>query len=355
MGTDPIRDVLGDLGCSRTEVDAYLAVLEEGEATMRTVSERADVSQSYVYELATDLAERGLITVDESVTPTLLRARPPAEAVEALSSRLSAFERAASERYAAAAGAEAGFEVIHSAKTVRRRIRRQLETADHELLLVVPADEHAALREPLVDARDRGVVVYCMLTAPEPTAVDIEPVEAWATVVRTWDGTPPVTVLRDGRAGVVGAHGLLAGGGGDQRAVSFGQPEVAAAYWGSTVGNVWPMGEQRGLASPPSLPATFEPFQTGVTAAALHEREGTELVADVTVEATDSGAQRPVEDAPVRAVRQALVEPTNATFPVESALVLETDDGPISVGGTSEGFGPYYEPYAATSVTLRRA
>jgi len=356
MGTDPIRDALGDLGCSRTEIDAYLAVLDSGEATMRSVSERADVSQSYVYEIATDLAERGLVTVDESATPTVLRARPPAEAVESLSTRLSAFERAASDRYAATNSEDAGFETIRSPRTVRRRMERHVERATHTLFLVLPASELPGLREHLASARERGVTVYVMLTAPEPSAVDAEPIGEWATVLRSWDGTPPMVLIRDGRVGVSGAHGLLVGEHDRQaHAVAFGQPEVASAFYGSQLGNVWPMGTQRGLAPPPTLPASFAEFTCGVTGAALHSRHGTELLADATLLDTDTGEERTVEGVPVTAVRQRLVEPTNADFPVESALVLETGDGSISVGGISSGFGPYHEPYAAEGVTLREA
>ncbi|GAB3690887.1 hypothetical protein GCM10028857_27710 [Salinarchaeum chitinilyticum] len=358
MSTDRLRDALADLGLSRTEIDAYLVVLEGGEATMRAVSERADVSQSYVYEIAGELADRGLVTVDESVTPTVLRARPPAEAVEALSTRLSAFERAASERYAASSREDAGFETIRSARTVRRRIQRQLERANTELYLVVPGSELADLHDPLLAARERGVTVYCMLTAPEPdTALDDHrPAVDWATVVRTWDGTPPVVVLRDGSAGVMGAHGLLTpGSDGIQHAVAFGQPEVAGAFYGSSLGNVWPMGAERAVADPPALPVQFDLFRSGVTAAAIHREANTDLVADVTLVDAETGEERSVSGAPVTGVRQSLVEPSNAAFPIESALQLETDAGRVSVGGISEGFGAYHEPFAAASVTLRRA
>jgi len=358
MSSDRLRDALADLGLSRTEIDAYLVVLEGGEATMRTVSERADVSQSYVYEIAGELADRGLVTVDESVTPTVLRARAPAEAVEALSTRLSAFERAASERYAESSREDAGFETIRSARTVRRRIQHQLERANTELYLVVPASELADLHEPLVAARERGVTTYCMLTDPEPeTALaDHQPAADWATVVRTWEGTPPVLVLRDGTAGVMGAHGLLTpGSDGLQHAVAFGQPEVAGAFYGSSLGNVWPMGVESAVADPPELPARFDLFRSGVTTSAIHVEAGTELLADVTLVDAETGDERPVSGARVTDVRQSLVEPTNAAFPIESALQLETDAGTVSVGGISEGFGAYHEPFAASSVTLRRA
>ena len=154
----------------------------------------------------------------------------------------------------------------------------------------------------------------------------------------------------------MGAHGLLTPGSDDlDHAVAFGQPEIAGAFYGSSLGNVWPMGSQRAVAEPPSLPARFDLFRSGVTAAAIHRHAGTDLLVDVTVLDTESGAERELVEVPVTGVRQSIVEPAESTFPVESALQLETDDGVVSVGGISGGFGAYHEPYAAAAVTLRRA
>jgi len=115
------------------------------------------------------------------------------------------------------------------------------------------------------------------------------------------------------------------------------------------------MGKQRAVAEPPALPARFDLFRSGVTAAAIHRHAGTDLRADAAMIDAETGEERSVSDAPVTGVRQSLIEPSNAAFPIESALQLETDDGTVSVGGISEGFGAYHEPYAASTVTLRRA
>jgi len=357
MGERQIRETLSAFGLSEKETDAYMAVLGRGEATTRAVSEAAGVSQSYVYEIATALAQRGLVTVDESATPTQLRARPPEEAVDALSMHLSEFETAVEEAYNEPPETETGFEVVHSSQTVERRLDRQIARADHEVFAIVPATSFAVVADALADARDRGLFVYCLLVgeSAESYLADIENPGQYAHVVRTWDGRPPLFVVRDGLGGVLASHGILTCRHGDEYAIAFNQREVASGFFGNYVSNVWPMGEQRFVAEPPELPAAFEQFRSGVTTAAFHTTAGHDVVADLDVVAIDGDESRRIEDAPIREVRQNLLAPATNAFPTENALVVETDDGLASVGGQPGGLGPYYEEYGARRVTIKRA
>lgn len=357
MAADRLRGALAALGCSSAQRDVYVAVLSRGEATVHAVAEDAGVSQRHVYEVAADLAERGLLTVDDGRSPPVLRARPPAEVVDALSVDLAEFEAAAEELYSRAERSEPTFEVLHSPRAVRRRIARNVEAAREELLLVLPATTAATLRDELADAVDRGVWVYLTVVAPEvePT-VDRLAAGEHAHVLRSWAARPPVVAIRDLTAGVTGPHASLVGPRrGDEHALAFTQPHVAGALYGNAVASLWPNGEQRALADPPQLPATFEQFRQCVTAAALHDLHGEELAVDVAATDTETAEAVSFEHAPVREVRQDLVEPTNTAVPTETALVLETDDGTVSVGGEGGPIGPYREDLGATQVTLRAA
>lgn len=357
MTESRIADHLAAFGFSRKEIDTYLAVLRRGQATTGDVATAADVSQGYVYEVAETLVDRGLVTIDETASPTVLRARPAAEAIAELSSRLSDLQSAVESVYSEPAAVDVGFEVVRSRQTVERRAERFLADATQEAFLALPATSFERLREPIAGAVDRGVSVYLMLVAPDVEIV-VDAVEDWsryATVVRTWDARPQVFVLRDARAGLVGSHGVLTGRHGDEYAVAFGQPEVANGFYGNMVSNVWAMGEPRFLADPPDLPATFDYFRNGVTAAAAHQKAGQSLVADVEVTDTDNGGARRLEDVPVVEVKQNLVAPATTEFPVENALVVETEAGRVSIGGDSAGFDPYYEDFAARGLTLKSA
>jgi len=353
-----IREHLGAFGLSTTEVATYLAILRRGEATTGEVAAAADVSQGYVYDVAETLVDRGLVTVDESATPTALRARPAAEAVAELSSRVSDLQSAIEDAYSQpAAAADVGFEVVRSRGTVERRAERFLADATHEAFVVVPATAFAGLKEAMADAVDRGVFVYCLLLAPDTDVVAdaVAEFDRYAHVVRTWEARPQVFVLRDARAGLVGSHGVLTGRHGDEYAVSFGQPEVANGFYGNMVSNVWPMGQVRHVGAPSELPATFEYFRNGVTTAAQYLDANRDVVADVTVADTGSDHEIDFEGVPVREANQTLVPPVTSSFPVESALAVETDSGPVSIGGDSPGFDPYFEEFAAREITLREA
>lgn len=357
MSESRIGEHLEAFGFSRKEIDTYLAVLRRGQATTGDVADAADVSQGYVYEVAETLVDRGLLTIDESSSPTMLRARPAAEAVAELSSRLSDLQSSVEDVYSEPAAVDVGFEVVRSRQTVERRIERFLADATHEAFLVIPATAFERLRESIAAARDRGVVVYCCLVAPDVDVIAdaVTDFGEYATVVRTWDARPQVFVLRDNRAGLVGSHGVLTGRHGDEYAVAFGQPEVANGFYGNMVSNVWTMADQRYLADPPALPATVDYFRNGVTTAARYVNRGQDLRADVDVRDTTNGGERTLEDVPVREVRQTLVAPATTEFPVENALVVETEAGAVSIGGDSPGFDPYYEDVAARGLTLKEA
>jgi len=351
MSADTVRDNLRAFGLSAKAVDAYLAVLRSGAATTGEVSRAADVSQGYVYELAEELTDRGLVTVDETASPTVIRARPPDEALGSFTARLDDLQTGVESLYTAPDDDASAVEVVHSRATVRKRIRRYLADAEQEAFLVVPEPELAHLADDLVAARERGVFVYLLAVSP----LDSDPAPDWpacADVVRTWDAAPPVTVVVDERTGVLGAHGILTGRHGREYALSFSQREVAIGFFGNAVANFWPMGEDRHVADPDDLPATYDHLRTAATNAALHQAAGRDLLADVTLEDLDSGEDVRYERVPVVAVRQNFVgEPTN-DFPMENSLVFETPDGRVAAGNAGGGIGPFYEGYGAKPVTL---
>ena len=218
------------------------------------VADAADVSQGYVYEVAETLVDRGLVTVDESASPTVLRARPASEAVAELSTRLSDLQSAIEDAYAEPDATDVGFEVVRSRRTVERCANRYLADATHEAFVVVPATAFADLTESMTAAVDRGVFVYCMLLAPDADIVidAVADFRQYAHVVRTWEARPQIFVLRDARAGLVGSHGVLTGRHDDEYAVAFGRPEVANGSYGNVVSNVWPIGQLRYCGAPPA-------------------------------------------------------------------------------------------------------
>ena len=352
MSADSLRDHLVSFGLSEKAAAAYLAVLQSGEATTGDVSRAAGISQGYVYELATELAERGLVTVDETASPTRLRARPPADALGTFSERLDRMSEDIERLYRRAESSEPAVEIVHSRTTVRNRIARAVDSAQSEVVSTIPATEFSHLREALADARERGVAVYLQLVAPLGNASTPVDWDGYGTVVKTWDATPPVTVVADERTGVMGAHGVLSGRHGSAYALAFSQRDIAGAFFGNAISNFWPMGEVQHVTAPDPLPATYDHVRTAVTHAALHRADGRSLLADVTVRAVGSEETTTYERVPVVDVRQNLVGESTNAFPIENSLVFDTPDGQIAAGGNDGSLQPFYEGYAAVSVTL---
>ena len=355
MTASRLDSALHTLGLTEPERQTYLAVVSGDSMAVDAVVREVECSRSTVLTAARSLEERGLLVVDDRPDSPRIRARPPAAAAATLSGAVAEFERAAESVYRPSGSGGGAVEVLHSEGTIRRRLVRTVEAAREELLLVLPGTVASSIRAELGAAVDRGVVVYLLLVDPGvEDAVDALDVGDEVHVLRRWKTLPLVFALGDGTAGVLGSSESVDSGVGTQeRAVAFEEPLVAGWLYGNALSTVWPGSVQCGLASPPSLPATFEHFRSGVTAAALHDLEGTELIVDLT--GRDLETREPVsfESVPVREVKQSLVEPTNADFPVENALVLDTDDGLVTVAANSPGLDAFYEDVAADEVTLR--
>ncbi|MFB6161950.1 MAG: TrmB family transcriptional regulator sugar-binding domain-containing protein [Halococcoides sp.] len=349
-----IRQHLTTFGLSEKEIDAYLAVLRSGTKTTGDLADSAEVSTGYIYDVVQTLSDRKLVTIDESTSPTTVRARPPEEVSAEFTARIDELEDAIDEAFAG--GDEpAGFEIVRSRSTVRRRARSAIETAEGEVFIVIPATEFEKLRDALTAAVDRGVFVYLMLVPPgvSSTIDDLDAPGTIARVLRTWSAKPPVTVIADETRGVIGPYAVLSGRHGDESALSFTMPSIAGGFLGNIMSNVWPMGDTEFVSDPDPLPSTYQFFRTSVSNAALHDMDGRDLSADLTVLDVESGDREQHTDVPIVEIRQSLIGDPTTAFPTENSFVVEVDGERHAVGSSSGGFEPFFETYAAIEVTLQ--
>lgn len=384
-----LRAALTSLGLAEAEREIYVAVCSRGEATAAAIASEVDVDESTVLSVAGALVERGLLQVRGDGGDAVLAAVPPERAAATFSETVAAFEAAAASAYggdaSAADDAASTFATLGRPRAVRRELRAELAAAEREVIAILPGDLVAEFRADFAAAVERGATVYVLATAPgvERAASTVDAGEH-VHVLRTWGARPVCFLLRDVHGAILGEHGAATlpaeatrrsdrsrtpaadrattpaepdssttPADADAPAIAVRQPHVAGWLNGNAVANIWSCGRQRSLADPPPLPATYEHFRSAVTAAALHDLAGTELTVDVEGRSLTSGEPASLTATPVREVRQSLVEPTNVTFPVENALVVETDDGLVSVGAETSGLAAFHEDYAATSATLR--
>ncbi|WP_276273736.1 TrmB family transcriptional regulator [Haloarcula litorea] len=336
-------DTLAQFGLSETEAAAYLAVLERGTATVAAVSDETDISTGYVYDIAENLADRGLVVVDDHHTPTQIRAVDPESAVESMTAVLTDLEADLSERYTETEPDYPAVEVVRSRQTLYDRLEHLVETADDEVFVMVPTPVAARVAEALTDARDRGVFVALLLGGDDGEAA--RAADGAAHVARSWD--PPVEslVMVDNEAAVTSDSSLLHG---EHREGHYGlvleqSPKVAGAV-ASQWFNFWAAADEVATGEPPALPAEELPFRFGLFTAVEH---GADRDLQVTADLFP-GQDRERITAPLVEVKQGLVEPVTYDFPVQNTLVVEADGERVTVGGP----GAFVEDYSARSLTI---
>jgi sugar-specific transcriptional regulator TrmB len=160
---------LQTLGLSGYEARVFVALQQLGGGTAQAVSERSEVPRSQVYGAADDLAERGLIEVDES-SPKAYRPVDLATARDLLMERLEgetarAFETLESIRASDPDPAtDQGVSTLRGRGPIDDRIATLVGTADHTVVLVAPTADaltpaiRSALRETAVAGVDVTVL-----------------------------------------------------------------------------------------------------------------------------------------------------------------------------------------------------
>ncbi|WP_132057837.1 TrmB family transcriptional regulator sugar-binding domain-containing protein [Halorussus amylolyticus] len=343
-----LSEQLRHLGLSEKEVDTYLAILEQGEATASEIADATGVSKRYVYSISEALEDRGFVDVDDHVVPTKIWARPPEEVVAALTDELAAMEPALSERYSRAERDLQQFDVVKSRVTVVKRIAEFISAADSELTLSIPYEHLSEVADELREAVDRGVLALVLVNDAPSNGFDTDDVDGVATVVRTWEHATPLILTVDQQYGVVAPVEMVARSNTDQRAIAFAQEQIVPVLVGSFMGNYWPTADEVYVAEPRSLPAAYRSFRHAVLDATLRLREDRPVGVEASVTPSRGGPDHKTLTGTVVDTYQGLVEPATNDFPVQNSLVAETDDGRVTVGGP----GSFLEDFEATEVTL---
>ncbi len=345
MDEATLADRLRQLGLSEKEIDTYLTILEHGEAKASTVAEDAGVSKRYVYSVSEKLDDRGFVDVLDHVVPTRIRANPPEEVIEKLTADLESLEPALSDRYGNVTEREQQFEVIKTRVTVVKRIEEFLQRADEEVTLSVPAPLLDEIEGQLRETVERGVLVILLVSGDE--TIDADRFDGIASIGRVWGENAPLIVTSDRRLGLFAPNEMLVRQTSDKQGIAIAQRQLVPIVVGSFFGNYWPMAEQTYVCEPTPLPETYSCFRHAVLQATLHLEAGTDLRVSARARPVQDDEYDTVEGAVVD-VRQSLLEPTRDAFAVENALIVETDDGTVTLGGE----GAFVEDYETESLTL---
>lgn len=346
MDDPTLADLLRQFGLSDKEVDTYLTLLEHGEAKASTIADAAGVSKRYVYSISEKLEERGFVSVNDHVVPTTIRANPPEAVIETLRENVDRMRPELESRYSQATPQSDSFEVVKSRVTVIKRIKSLIQDAESELTLSVPYEQLSEVDDELRDAVDRGVLVLLVVTGADPD-VDFH-LDGVATVARVWHELMPTMVTADRTASLLAPTEMISRSNSGKQAIAFTQEQLSGNMVGSFFGNYWPSATEVYVTEPTDLPQGYDDFRHAVLQATLHLRAGTDLRAHILGRTVHTEGGPTELDGYVVEVRQGLLAPVNNDFPIQNSLVVETETGTYTVGGS----GAFVEDFEADSVEL---
>ncbi|QSG05484.1 TrmB family transcriptional regulator [Halapricum desulfuricans] len=351
MNSVALADQLKQFGLSEKEIQTYLAILEQGEAKASTIADDTGVSKRYVYSICEKLEDRGFVDVDDHVVPTKIRAKPPEDVIEMLSGRLEDIEPALKQRFSETSSRPQRFDVIKSRVTVIKRLREYIESAEQELMLAVPEGYLPEVAEELSAAIDRGVLVLLLVSDVDDPEHVLDGIDGpVGSVVRVWELGMPVLLAADEQLGIASPAEMVSRANSDDRAIAIVQGQIVPIIAGSFFANYWPFAQQHFVVDPVELPTTYRSFRHATLQATLHNRAEATVYARATDKPVETDDSFTTIQGTVVETRQGMVEPQTNTIPIEHTIVIETDEGNVSVGGPDS----FLEDYEARKVTLER-
>ena len=339
-----LKERLANFGLSDKEIESYLALLSRGEATASTISGDADVSQQAVYKIVERLADRGLAQVNSHTSPTTIRAIPPATAMAKLTDEIESITPLLEERFNESQPEAPEVQMIKSRETVLKRAKKAISQAEKEVALAIPEYAYSEVESELRTAVDREALVLLLVGETSSAGVDRGRFAGSADVVHCWEEEVPFLYTVDDRTALIGGADVVTGSHTDGDSVEVTRSRLTGTVLGTYLGTFWPASTEVFVTNPYPLPRTFDWFRQAILHAALHEREGTDLWADIETGDGEELSGR------VSEIRQGLVEPATNEFSLQTSLFIETNEGTVSIGGPT----PFLEDYEGKRVTLRR-
>ncbi|WP_262175130.1 TrmB family transcriptional regulator sugar-binding domain-containing protein [Haloarcula laminariae] len=350
MTRDRLRENLRLLGLSAKEIAVYLTILDHGTVTVSRVVDESDVSQRHVYQMCEQLDERGLVVLNDHVRPSVVRAQRADSAVSSIDARLAELEADIESELADQDVADLEVELIKSGQTLAKRWRRDIDAAEAEVFICLPAAVFDRFTDALADALDRGAAVYVLVTDPGLDAFDTAALEECATLARTWAYEPQPLLTVDRERMALDDPGFLVGGG-DGSAISLTRSAVTGNLFSTYLGNFWRLATEVYRCDRDPLPQSYPTLRNALVQATLYERAGVDLTATITARDMTTGEIVELASVPILEVRQGLMDPFSNEFPIENSVHVGHDGEVVTVGGVSA----VIEDYEAMDIRLERA
>jgi sugar-specific transcriptional regulator TrmB len=329
---DDLRDTMEWVGerfdLGEYEIDAYLAVLDQGQLTASEIAEHTDIPQPRVYDTVRSLSDRGLVELRES-RPLRVVAVDPGEAFSDVQTSLSEMVEALEGRYTAPARDTEAVSLVKSRSTILRYFEEVIGAAEYELALSATPDLVRRFEDELAAAGERGVSVDLLVTpaarAPDPDEFEYGRV---CRIARARRGiTTPVMAVADGEYSVYATQDALRDDQ-DRYGVIFNRSALGFLVSGFFGTVLWTTAERTLYETDDRrpLPRRYASIRRCVKDLIAYGAEGSEEFY-ATIEGRD------VESGAPRVVRGPVVDVEFEASEEVAGLVVEDDGQRVTVGG----------------------
>ncbi len=202
MSSDDVRGQLERVGdrfdLGEYEIDAYLAVLEQGTLTASEIAENTEIPQPRVYDTVRSLSDRGLVELRES-RPMKITAVDPSMAFADITESIDEMIDELDARYTAPARDTEAVSLVKSRSTILKYVEDAIESAEYELALSLTPELLERFEDQLMRQCANGVSIDLLVT-PAAAAPDPEqyPYLDVATTARARHGiTTPIIAVAD--------------------------------------------------------------------------------------------------------------------------------------------------------------
>ncbi|WP_330633338.1 TrmB family transcriptional regulator [Halocatena halophila] len=344
MNDIDLEMALERFGFSEKEVATYLVIINHGQIKVSALAKKADISVRYAYNVAERLERRGLVMVNDYVTPTMIRAVSPSDSISQLKDELSTIESELDSRFEENRF-EHQVEVLKTQSTLFKRIRENIRTADKEIILSIPARSVSDFADDLRGALDRGVFIVLLVTGSETMVSEIDTI---ASIVRTWDEDAPVLMAVDSWKGIISPPDMFRRINSHKHGIRLREYQLTPILISAFLGNYWRCGSEVYLTRSMELPHEYTAWRHAVFDATCLLKQEATLHAEIKVRSVSAATGFETVAGRVVETRQAIIDPSSGTLPIENTLFIAIDGDVYSVGGP----GAFLEEYEAKMIRL---
>ncbi|WP_411968833.1 TrmB family transcriptional regulator [Haloferax sp. YSSS75] len=339
MDTKELKRGLRQAGLTDYEVDAYVTLLEMGNAPATKIAEQSAVPRSRVYDVLRNLEDKGFV---ETFKQKSLRARAedPSKVFEMLTSQAKTLEATAEEiqnrwEQAGLSGHQMSF--VKRLDTVFERAEDAIESAEDQVQISMAPEQFERLRPALKSALERGVYVTISFnTSPDlPVNLPTDPeLDGAVYEARHRDLPAPFLLLADREVTCFAPHMKSV----NQYGAIFEDEEITYVFRWYFMAALWESWPTIFSGISDDLPFEYVDIRECIRDVAPVLADGARITATIRGTTTTNREDVELHGEIVDLIfadrrRNPTDTPSLSQLAGRAAIVLDTEDGEVNVGG----------------------